>query len=202
MEEKEVKKLPNKNKDLIIIIVGAAVLLAATAIFLWWSGTTTKPKSEEIITTSALQKIVNESELSTSTAIYNGIAEVKNSKKKDRVDCYVAYHAEVSAGIDFGEVKIEVDNERKTITVTIPEVHITNIDVDVESLDFIFYNPKVNTSTFTATALKACEEDVENESTQQMAILDLAKQNAINAITAWVRPFVEDMDNTYMLVVK
>lgn len=197
----EVKKISSKNRILLVAIAGLIVLLALVFVtFLLPKGTAKQDKTS-IITTAALQKIVNESELSTSTAIYNGVAEVYNEKKTDKIDCYVAYNAKVSAGIDFGKIRIEVNETNRIVNITLPEVHITNIDVDVESMDFIFNNEKANTSTFTAKALKACEDDVKKESSEQPAILDLAKQNAVNAVTAWVKPFIEDMDNTYMLVV-
>ena len=198
----ETKKLPSKNKLFLIVAAGLVVLLVLVFAMFLLPKVTSKQEKTSVITTTTLQKIVNESELSTSTAIYNGVAEVYNEKKADKIDCYVAYNAKVSAGIDFGKIKIEVNETNKIVNITLPEVHITNIDVDVESMDFIFNNEKANTSTFTEKALKACEEDVKKESAEQTAILDLAKQNAVNAVTAWVKPFVEDVDNTYMLVVK
>ena len=41
---------------------------------------------QEIITVSTLQKIVNVSELSTFTAVYNGIAQVENEKDAEKID--------------------------------------------------------------------------------------------------------------------
>lgn len=198
----ETKKLPSKNKAILIAIAGLVIFFALILITLLLPKGTSKQEKTNVITTTALQKIVNESELSTSTAIYNGVAEVHNEKKTDKIDCYVAYNAKVSAGIDFGKIKIEVNETNKIVNVTLPDVHITNIDVDVESLDFIFNNEKANTSTFTEKAIKACEDDVEKESAEQPAIIDLARQNAVNAVTAWIKPFIEDVDSTYMLVVK
>ena len=197
----EVKKASSSKKPLIAVGIAVLILLLVIAAICLFPQKT-ENETPKIITTASLSKIIKESELSTSTAIYNGVAEVYNEKNPKKVDCHVAYHAKVSAGIDFGEVKIEVDNEGKTVSITIPEVHITNIDVDVGTMDFMFENPKADASAFTAKALKACEEDVKEESAQQTAITDLARQNAVNAITGWTKPFIDDVDHSYMLIVK
>ena len=44
--------------------------------------------------------------------------------------------------------------------------------------------------------------DVERESEEQGAILNLAKQNAVNVLTALASPLLEHMDAQYTLVVE
>lgn len=184
----------------IILVCLIAVVLIAGGIILG-----TKVKSDkgepEVITKTTLMKIINVSELSTSTSIYNGIAKVMNEKKNEKVDYYVSYEAKVSAGIDFDKVEMNVDNDSKKIEITLPVPYITNIDVDVASMDFIFVDKRANKSTVTETALKACEQDVEAESKDQTAILELAQQNAVNVVTALVKPFVEQLDEEYTLAI-
>ena len=68
-------------------------------------------------------------------------------------------------------------------------------------MDFIFFNDKANTSTVTQEAFKACEADVQQESEQQTAIYDLAKQNAVNVLTALINPIIEQLDAEYSLVI-
>lgn len=157
---------------------------------------------KNVVTTSSLQKIIKVSRLSTSTAVYNGIAKVKNEKKSDKIDYYVAYEAKVSAGIDFDKVDIVVDHEAKKVSIKIPDVYITDVVVDVSSMDFIFNDKSANKSAVTEKAFKACEEDAEAESKEQDAIFELAQQNAVNAITALVKPFIEQMDEEYTLIVE
>lgn len=118
------------------------------------------------------------------------------------MDYYVSYEAKVNAGIDFEEVGIELEEETKTIRITVPPVELTEVNVDIASLDFIFYNQSLNTSTVTETAFKACEADVEKESQEQQAIYELAEQNAKNVLTALVKPIVEQADTEYTLVVE
>lgn len=159
-------------------------------------------KQAEVITVSTLQEIIDVSELSTFTAVYNGIAQVMNQDNPESVDYYVSYEAKVNAGIDFEQVGIDLDEEAKTIRITMPPVELTEVNVDISSLDFIFYNQKLNTSTVTETAYKACEADVEKESQEQQAIYDLAEQNAKNVLTALVKPIVDQADTEYTLVVE
>ena len=160
-----------------------------------------KPQPQ-VLNTSTLEKIINVSELSTFTAVYNGIAEVANEKKPDQIDYYVSYEATVNAGIDFQTVGVSMDEEQKIITLKVPEAHITNLAVDMSSLDFIFLNKKADKSGVTEAAYKACEEDVRRESEQQTAICELAKQNAKNVLKALAQPIVNQLGADYQLVIE
>ena len=121
---------------LAVLVIGAAA----------WFTADRQAKQErdpaEIITESTLKQIINVSELSTFTAVYNGIAEVASEEDPGQVDYYVSYEARVDAGVDFEGVDIAVDHEAKEVTITLPEVTITQANVDIASLDFIFYNPR------------------------------------------------------------
>ena len=175
-----------------ILFGGGAVLVFAlllVLVFLLRGGK--EEERAEVINVSTLEKLIQVSELSTFTAEYNGIAEVPNEKKPDEIDYYVSYEARVNAGIDFEAIEISVNGSEKTIKIDIPEVYITEINVDIASLDYIFFNNKANASSVTQEAFKACEADVRRESEQQAAIYTLAEQNAINILTALVDPRVE-----------
>lgn len=191
----------NTKINLVIILI-AIILVIALSVYGIVKLSKPQPSQPEIVTVSTLEKIINVSELSTFTAVYNGIAQVNNAEDSEEIDYYVSYEARVNAGVDFEKIVIKVDDESKQLEISIPEVYITDINVDIASLDFIFYNNKANTSTVTQEAFKACETDVKNESEQQSAILDLAKQNAVNILTALVKPIIEQMDAEYKLVVR
>lgn len=181
-----------------IAVLAAAVIFAVVAGGLLRAVMAREGK-KEIVTVSALEKIVNVSELSTFTAVYNGIAQVMDEKKTDDVDYYVSYEATVNAGINFEKIAFQIDNEAKTIRIGLPEVHITKLNVDIASLDYIFYDEKKNASSVTEEAYKACEDDVQNESEKADAILRLAKENAETIVRALVEPFVEQLDAAYTL---
>ena len=171
------------------------------ALFLFFRSARENQKQPEVITVATLEKIINVSELSTFTAVYNGIAKVNNEQNPEKVDYYVSYEARVKAGFDLDKIKITVDNEAKTINIKIPGIYITDSTVDIGSLDFIFFNDKANASTVSEQAFKACEADVKAESKQQKAIYELARQSAINILTALTKPIVEQLDAEYTLTI-
>lgn len=193
-------KLLVKPKVLVIAAVVILVAIAAVAVLLQTSGR--EEPQPQVFNKSTLERIINVSELSTFTAVYNGIARVANEKKPDQIDYYVSYEATVNAGIDFQKVEISMDEEQKTITLKVPEAHITNLAVDMSSLDFIFQNKKADKSGVTEDAYKACEEDVKRESEQQTAICELAKQNAKNVLKALTKPVVDQLGDGYQLVIE
>ena len=189
-----------KPKVLVIAAVVILVAIAAVAVLLQTSGR--EEPQPQVFNKSTLERIINVSELSTFTAVYNGIARVANEKKPEKIDYYVSYEATVNAGIDFQKVEISMDEEQKTITLKVPEAHITNQSVEMSSLDFIFMNQKADKSGVTEAAYKACEEDVRQESEQQTAICELAKQNAENVLKALTKPIVDQLGDGYQLVIE
>lgn len=193
-------KLLVKPKVLVIAAVGILVAIAAVAVLLQTSGR--EEPQPQVFNKSTLERIINVSELSTFTAVYNGIARVANEKKPEKIDYYVSYEATVNAGIDFQKVEISMDEEQKTITLKVPEAHITNQSVEMSSLEFIFLNKKADKPGVTEVAYKACEEDVRQESEQQTAICELAKQNAENVLKALTKPIVDQLGDGYQLVIE
>ena len=80
------QKTPKKKdggKRILLAAVGIAVIVLAVfiAVPLLFKGS--KADRTSVITVSTLEKIVNTSELSTFTAVYNGIAKVMNEKKPE-----------------------------------------------------------------------------------------------------------------------
>ncbi len=111
-------------------ILAVVIVLAIVIGILIVPEAVNKTKSEpRVITTSTLEKIINVSELSTFTSVYNGIAQVMNDKTPEETDYYVSYDAIVYAGIDFKDIVISVDSASKTISIDIPGVYITEIKV-------------------------------------------------------------------------
>lgn len=147
------KKPKIRVKSIVVAIGILLVIIAVPGIYL---KAVSKSKSE-IITTSTLEKIINVNDLSTYESIYNGVTQVMNEKKPDKVDYYVSYKAKVKAGIDF-----------KKIT----------INVDISSLDYIFENKKSETATVSEEAYKKCKEDVKIKVNKEDAIYDYAAENA------------------------
>ena len=194
----EQKVCNNKVKLSIVAAIGLVVIVIATVLVVSLGS---KEKEPEIISQSTLERIINVSDLSTFEAVYNGVAKVSTEEDSDVIDYYVSYDAKVKAGVDFEKVEITVDNENKIIKVSVPEIKITDVNVDITSLDYIFINDKANTATVSEEAYKKCIEDVTNESNSENAIIELAEQNAHNIIEALISPFVEQLDDEYKLII-
>ncbi len=188
-----------KKGKMVVFAVLIVVILAAVAIVV---SRNAKKEEPEIISLTALEKMVDVSDMSTFEAIYNGIAEVENEADPTQIDYYVSYEAKVKAGFDFEKLDMQVDHDRKVITVKIPEIKITDVNVDIGSLDYIFENKKANTETVSEQAYKECIEDVTKESAEEKAIYELAKQNAKNTMEAIIQPFMEQLDEEYQLQIE
>lgn len=193
-----------KKRPLVAFFAGVAVcaVIAVTVAAVAPQTDKSQEPAKEVITVSTLEHIISVSELSTLTAVYNGIAQVMNPKNENEIDYYVSYEAKVNAGIDFEKVKISVDNTEKIVKITIPQVYLTEVNVDISSLDYIFMNDAANTSSVSQEAFKACEKDARDESELQGKIFELARQNAENILTALVRPIIEQLDAEYSLIIE
>ena len=188
-----------RSKGIVVVALAVLILIVVGAFLL---SSFSRNEEPEIDIYATILKIIDISELSTYQVIYNGVAEVKNGKKPEKTDYYVAYNATVKAGIDFEDVVVSVNESEKKIVVALPEIELTQINVDAGSLDYIFVKDRANTETVSAQAYKLCEEDVANECSSETAIHDLARENAEHAIEALVRPFMEQLDAEYTLEFK
>lgn len=191
--------MKTRNLRKILILGGVVGLLIL--LMLVWKPDETEFESATDKSSTTLEDIIDISELNTFEAIYNGIAIVMNEKKEDKVDFYVSYEAKVSVGFEFERLKVLKDDRAKKIIVTIPNMEITEVNVDIASLDYMFQNDKVDKSGVSDIALDACIKDVTQESSNEQAIYDLATQNAENVIEALMIPFLEEFDSEYTLEV-
>ena len=203
-EEKKEKKTKDNGKGAEIfakyfsksatIIIIAVIIIAVLVVVLSKVLKKEEPV-KEVITVSTLEKIVEVSDLSTFKVVYNGVAVAEEKY-------YVSYQATVDAGIDFEKIEITVDNEAKIVTIKLPQAEILDTYVDIASMDYIFVDKKANTETVSEEAYKLCKYDVKHESENQEAIIDLAQQNAENVVIALVKPFVDQVDAEYQIVVE
>lgn len=196
------EKLEGKRSKLQYVIVIATVALVIAIGLIVVSQFNQKEPETTVDIVATLDKIVQSSDLSTATFKYQGIASVPNPKKTTEIDYYISYEAKVYAGIDFSGITFKVNNEQKTIVATIPPVEITDIVVDTSSLDYIFNNKKANNINVTQVALTACEEDIYQEVNTESALLEIAQENAGNAVRALTEPIVEQAYKGYTLVIE
>ncbi len=171
-----VNKMKKKTKMWLIKAFSLLILVALIGFGIW--AFNNPGNKAEIITKSTLEKIVNISELSTYQAVYNGIGISHNEENKDVIDYYVAYEAKVYAGFNVKDVRVSSNEVTKKITVIIPEIAISDVNVDFASMEFIFQTKKAKSSTVSAEAYKLCEADALEESASKVEILEMAQENA------------------------
>ena len=195
------RKLDKKLRKWMMILIVVLAVAVAVLVALRVNEHRNKPEPQ-VLTVSTLTDMIPVSDLSTVTSTYNGVAQVMNEKNPDKLDYYVAYEAQAQAGVNFDELQPEIDEASKTVTIRVPAAHFMDANVDVSSLDFMFNNKKANTSGVTERAYKACQEDADRECSRCEAILELARENAVNTVEALTRPLVEQLYPEYTLVVE
>ena len=199
----KIKKLNKSTKIIIILVIVIAILCLALGVA---NSETGKLK---ITAESSLEKIVEKNDLETVSYTYNAIAkQPKNadgnveSENNDDYKYFVSYEGTVSAGIDFKQVKIDVDKKAKKLIITVPEPRMTGYNVDIGSLKFIFTKEKYNEASELESAFKLCKADLENRSEKDELILKTAKQNSITVLEAFFKPWIETFNNEYEVEIK
>ena len=199
-ETKDVRNLLTSKFAKLCYVLILIIAVLCTAFVMGRKSAEASKQEPYVVTESALEKIVKISKLSTFEAVYNGVAQVYNEKDALKVDYYVSYEAVAKVGIDVNEIKVLVNDETKKITISLPALELTEVNVDEGSLDFIFYD-KRNTLGVTQEALEACKKDARIACTYQESIYELASKNAKRIVTALVEPFLNSLDCEYTLIV-
>lgn len=197
------KKSKKSTKTIIFLLLIIVILLLALGIA---NSETGKLK---ITAKSSLEKIIEKNDLETVVYTYNAIAkQPKNaeinleSENNDDFKYFVSYKGTVTAGIDFKQVKIDVDKKAKKLIITVPEPKITGYNIDIGELNFIFRKDKYDKASELESAFKLCKADLESRSEKDELILKIAKQNSITVIEAFFKPWLETFNNKYQIEVK
>ena len=152
------------------------------------------------ISQSSIEKILDISELSTLEYTYNAVAAGYDEDGKTLL-YHVAYEGTVSAGIDFDKLKVKVNPDKKEIRITVPEAKILDCSVNEGSLKYIFEKDEYNTATISADAYKVSKEDLKKKANEETRITELAKENAISAISGLIEPWVDQVDDEYTVII-
>lgn len=153
------------------------------------------------ISKASLEKVFEISELSTVDYSYNAVARAYEEDGATP-KYYVAYEGTVTAGIDFSKIVIDIDEDTKIITITLPESEIQNTTVDFGSMDYIFENKKYETETVSQEAYELCKTDFARRAAKENDLMTLAKENAVTAVEALVDPWVQQIDGEYKVNIK
>ena len=175
-----------------LIRAGSILLLAAVlAVKLPGILDSTSPK---ILTASVLTEAIDIDALSTAEFSYAGIAQIYADAEETELLCRVRYNATVKAGISMAGVQFEIDNEKKTVTATLPELQLTvNID-DEKSFSFIPSEPNIPLRDI----IEACEQDAEREALASAELLASAKSNAQSVIGGLLYPLLLSREYTLL----
>ena len=185
-----------------ILLIALTFLVFASALFIWKKAIK-KESTRQITydTTSALEKVLQISELYSYKTTYNGVAYVYDKDDSSKISYYVSYNSTVKVGINTEDIKVEADDENKKIIITLPQIMIKEVDVDMSSLDYIFEDKRAETSFVSRDAYLACIDDFNNEINESSEIFELGKQNTETIIRGLVEPLIETDNSGYTLEV-
>lgn len=169
-----------------VICVKLAILPAYNKYF---GGETT------IITKSTLTDVIKISQISTYQMTYNGVA--KKVKKGEKKAAYlVNYEANIKAGVDMRKIEIMSIEDNK-ISIKLPAIEIEEPNVDMQKLDYIFYDKSEDKEGVTNEAYKLAVNDAKTETKNNKAIKKLAEDNLKRLLKALIDPLIEENGNKY-----
>ena len=188
---------PVKTIQLLIVgILIGAVLLGGG----WLLGKTSGGGSRENVEISAIvlqNKISAMSELAVVTYTYTELGQYESSKEFYGVKMpfttnrfLLTYDGVIKAGIDMTEVKVDVDQGVKTVTVTLPQAEILSHEIDEDSVKI--YDEK--TSIFNAftiedyTSFYADQKKTVEKKARDKGLLTEAQTQAENAVRQLLDP--------------
>ena len=166
------------GKVLLVLVIAVAALLVFTAL-----GMTRTNVSSHV----AELGLRNIGELSTQAGYFTSVQTIEKSRDVFGVtvpgtkSSYVySYNGIVKAGVDFEDIRLEVDEQKHVIHVYLPEFRITSAEIDPDS--FVLYNDGSN--LFTSLKLEDVNRSnaemirVTKETAIKNGILDSARDNA------------------------
>ena len=193
MKKKKRKLIIGGGCALAIVVIAGVIILPKVL----------NPNAGKVTTVAkaSLEKVLETSNLQTLDYSYNAIADVKDEDGKN-VKYHVAYEGTVTAGIDMDNVDVSVKEDEKKIVISVPEATVQNVDVDMGKMEFIFEKQKYETETVSQEAYQACLEDLDSKAKKDDSLLTMARENAVNSITALISPWIEQMKDKYTVEVK
>ena len=183
------------------IILGIVILIVLIVLIIGFKpGGVFRSSQNKVspVSKSSLEKVLETRQLTTLQYTYNAIAEVKK-EFFDTIKYHVAYEGTVQAGIDFEDIDIDINEEKKLITITLPEVSIQNVIVNAESMEYIFNDDKYETETVASEAYSACVKDLQTRAEKEVQLLQMAKDNARDAVQALIEPWGKQVDEEYTI---
>ena len=156
---------------------------------------------------SSLDKIVEKSDLETANVTYNVIAKkCKDSKNcninsgnMDDFEMVLSCKGTLTAGIDFKEVKLEVDEKSKSVTVIVPEAVIKG-EPNIGSVKAL--NGEDLPANKLPEARKLCQETAKEKSDKDNKLLPAAKEQARVVLEEYYNQWVKAKNPECKVIVK
>ncbi|MDD3453562.1 MAG: DUF4230 domain-containing protein [Bacilli bacterium] len=183
-----------------------AIIIFALIIVFGGSILTSREGKTKNTVKSSLDKVVEKSDLESVSFTYNVIAKkCKDDKncdlKSNDIDDFkyvVSCKGTITAGIDFQNVKIDVDENKKVITVQIPEATLSKTP-SVGSVKFL--NEDVSADEL-PNARNLCAETIKNKSEDDEKLLPAAKEQARVVLEEFYSQWIKAYNQEYKVEVK
>ena len=152
----------------------------------------TKASEGEVLALSeaSIRKVFEISKLQAADYMYHTIAAAYG-EDGETVTYYVAYEGRVKAGIDFAQIKIDIDEEKKIIFITIPEVEFQEITVDPGTMEFIFRDKKSESENIHSESYDLCLKDLREKIGQEEELRESAEKNIEAVVKGLIIPWIE-----------
>ena len=113
----------------------------------------------------------------------------------------VAYEGKVIAGIN-DEIKFSVDDENQKVTVHVPPVCIVDMNVNLMGDGGVITRKSktVNQSDWVKNAMHLCRTDLSKKLDGNNEFMNVARENALDAVKALIRPFEQVSEYTFEIV--
>ena len=181
------KFLTNKLYTMATIAVGVVAVIVLIGLFF----TNGKAKLDTKYIVSKLEK---ESELTTAKLTYEGFSKYTDEGIEilTKADFYMQYKAEVRAGIDVKDIKVDVNEISNKVTLTIPKARVLDVKIIPDSItyfneSFALFN--WDSKEDANKAQKMAEEDAVKK-IEEMGLLDMADTQAEALIKGLVQDIV------------
>ena len=184
-----------------LLWVGIVLIIVAALVIGWLILNSGEEGKITTVSEVSLQKVIEINELSTVDYTYNATTS-KIKEGSDEVMYYVAYEGTVTAGIDFHKISFVLNEEEKTISITIPEIEIHNVSVNMGTMEYIFTKDKYETETISQEAYKLCKADLEKRVQDEQLLKDTAKENAVASVEALFKPWIDTVDEDYKVIIQ
>ena len=185
------QRLKGLKKSKKIVVIAILILISAIILSIIFA----KDRKITTVVESSLKEVIETSELSTVEYIYNSTTTICDEENNPKY--YVAYEGTVKAGFDFNKITTETDEENKKVIIIIPKIKINSVNINDETLDFIFVKDKYNTETTFQEAYKKSYEDLENKANTNESIKKMAYENAVDNMKAILTPLETTLPDGY-----